>query len=116
QRSFAALAVVAPFHEFADDEIGVVVAFLRPGGELAGFIEKRRHARHAISAIEREFERPRGVERELEAGAEINDAQMILDRIQRANLVDNTRHEHPPCIHDITTINRAKSPLRRWSA
>src|SRR5262249_141 len=70
QSPFAAVAIVAPFHELADDNVGVIVALLRPGGEFASFVEQGRNARHAVRAIKSELKRTRGIERELEAGTQ----------------------------------------------
>jgi len=66
--------VVAVLGERADQEIGVVVALGRAVGELARRREQLGDARQGKGAGERQLERARGVERELVAGVEVDDA------------------------------------------
>jgi hypothetical protein len=74
--------VVAVLRERADQEIGVVVALERAVRELARRREQLSDARHGKGAEERQLERARGVERELVAGVEVDDAHMVAHRIE----------------------------------
>jgi hypothetical protein len=75
--------VVAVLGERADQEIGVVVALERAVGELARRREQLGDARHGKGAEERRLERARGVERELVAGVEVDDANMVAHGSRR---------------------------------
>ena len=77
--------VVAVLGERADQEIGVVVALDRAIGELARRREQLGDARHGKGAEERQLERARGVERELVAGVEVDDAHMVAHLIDAAD-------------------------------
>src|SRR5439155_16771076 len=89
QGRLATVAVVAPFHQLADDDIGVVVALLGPRGKLAGLIQQGGDARHAERTEQGELQRTRGIKRELVAGAKKNDPLVVLYWIEAANFVEN---------------------------
>src|SRR4051794_8202881 len=94
QRPASALAAVAVLHQLADNDVGIVVAFLRAMAEFAGRVEKTGYARHAEGAEQCEFERARRVEREIVAGAQKNDALVIALRVERPNPVKDRQAPH----------------------
>ena len=89
QGRLAAVAVVAPFHQLADDDIGVVVALLGPRGKLAGLIQQGGNARNAERTKQGELQRTRGIKRELVAGAKKNDPLVVPHWVEAANFVEN---------------------------
>jgi hypothetical protein len=104
--------VVAVLGERADQEIGVVVALERAVGELARRREQLGDARHGKGAEERRLKRARGVERELVAGVEVDDAKMVAHRIEATDLGEVRRLAHQtgvtrgrpaPVLDEVTT-------------
>jgi hypothetical protein len=104
--------VVAVLGERADQEIGVVVALERAVGELARRREQLGDARHGKGAEERQLERARGVERELLAGVEVDDAHMVAHLIEATDLGEVRRLAHQtgvtrgrpaPVLDEVTT-------------
>jgi hypothetical protein len=93
QRPFAAVAVVPPIHEFADDDVGVVVTLLGALVKFTRAVEQLGNARHGEGAKQGEFEGADRVEGEIDARGEEDDALMVLHGIERANLVES-RREH----------------------
>jgi hypothetical protein len=112
----AALAVVAPLHQFTDDQIGVVVAFLRAGAELTGPVQQCRDAGHAEAAEQGEFERARRVEREIVAGAEEHDPLVVPLWVERPDLFQYgwPRHDPERFIENATARDGRKSRMPDW--
>src|SRR5262249_51932234 len=89
QRPSAALRIVAPFHHFADDNVGVVVSLLGMVLELTGTVKNGRDGRDGETAEQGELQGASGVEREGGAGTEQDDTLMIGDRIEGLDLVED---------------------------
>jgi hypothetical protein len=94
ERGAASRAVVPVLEHLTHEDVGVVVALLRAALELAGAMEERRDARDAERAEERQLERAGGVEREIDARGEEDDALMILHRVERRDLAEDAGGEH----------------------
>ena len=69
--------VVAVLEEFADEDVGVVVALLRGAGELAGLVEQGGDAGDGEGAEEGELEGAGGVEGKVLAAGEPDDLLVV---------------------------------------
>src|SRR5205085_2249665 len=76
------VAVVTMLEHRADQDVGVVVAFLRPPAELARRVEQPCDRRDGVGAEEGELERPRRVERELVADVQVDDPLVVARRVE----------------------------------
>jgi len=83
-----ALAVVTVLVDFADDQVGVVIAFLRAPAEFLRLIEQARDTRRRERAEQRKLQRARGVKRELVEGVEVDDLQMIALWVKLQDVVE----------------------------
>src|SRR5207248_7294426 len=90
----AALTRVAPLHHLAEEQVGVVVALLRPAAELAGAVQEPPDARHRVGAEQGELQRARDVEGELVAGAEVDDALVVPPGTERLDLLSDAGSAH----------------------
>src|SRR5439155_14408744 len=91
-RALAEVALVAELRERRNQQLRVVVALLRPLGELAGRVEQRRDRRHRERAIERELERALRVPGELEARVEVDDPLRVALGVEPFDLTQPTGH------------------------
>src|SRR5262249_37698030 len=105
KRGPAAIAVIAPFHQLADDQVGVVVPSLRPVAELAPAVQPPGKAGHAIGSEQGELERAGGIEREVVAPAQEHDALTIAHRIEGPDLFNDGFQRH------IGTRSRSRDDL-----
>src|SRR5262249_10146321 len=90
----AALAVVAPLHQFADEDVGVVVAPLGAQLKLLRAVEQRRDTRHREGAEQSQFQGARRVEGEVAPAAQQDDALGVALRVELPDFVEDARPCH----------------------
>src|SRR5438270_4922679 len=91
QGSTPTFALVAVLDQFADDNVRVIIAFLSAVLKLGRPVQQGRYTRYRIRPEQRKLQGPGGIEREVDTGAEEDDALVVFLRVQVANLFENRR-------------------------